>query len=201
MEKDKLISPTGAKVGDKVVLIKGVPIEATAIIAREKAKELLDRGYLAEFIAKAQGYLRDPGISVVRAARIAADHPGVHAMHDPTEGGVATGLHELAFAARAGLRLDADAVPILPEARQLCDEFGLDPLGAIASGALLVAVEHDKAESLCQVLGREEIPAHIIGELLPAHEGIYMVRGGQILPLPRFDSDEITKIFEVVTPH
>ena len=81
---DRLVTTAGAKVGDKILLVKGIPIEATAIIAREKEIELRRRGYSGAFIDRAQRYLYDPGISVVRAAQIATEHPGVHAMQDPT---------------------------------------------------------------------------------------------------------------------
>jgi len=194
--RDKLITNSGGQLGDRVLLVKGVPIEATAIIAREKADDLRRRGYDERFLRVAQGYLQDPGISVVGAARIAADHPGVHAMHDPTEGGLATGLHEVAFASGTGLRLHADRVPVLAEGRRLCEEYGLDPLGAIASGALLVMVEPDQADSLSEAYARAGIPCTHIGDLVPSDEGIYMLRGGERQSLPRYDADEITRVLE-----
>jgi len=193
--RDKLITTAGARVGDKLLLVKGIPIEATAVIAYEKAADLRQRGYDEAFMRKAQGYLHDPGISVVLAARLAAAHKGVHAMHDPTEGGLATGLHELAFAAGTGLRLEAERVPILPEAQRLCREYGLDPLGAIASGALIVAVAPEQADSLLRAYAEARIPCSYVGDLVPSAEGITMIRDGLRQPLPRFDTDEITKVF------
>ncbi len=192
--RDKLITTAGGQVGDKILLVKGIPIEATAIIAHEKVDELRARGYDEAFLRRAQGYLRDPGISVVAVARLAGEHPGVHAMHDPTEGGLATGMHELAFAANAGLRLDADKVTILPEGQRLCTEYGLDPLGAIASGALLVAVEPDNADRLIAAYAKAGVLCTCIGELVSRSEGIYMLRDGRRCLLPRYDSDEITRI-------
>jgi len=193
--RDKLITTSGARIGDKIILVKGVPIDATALIAREKADDLRSRGYTDEFVQRAQQYLFEPGISVVQAARLAAEHPGVRAMHDPTEGGLAMGLREMAYAAGAGLRLDADQVVVLPESARLCAEYGLDPLGAIASGALIVAVDPQCAAGLQATYERAGIPSACIGELLPLREGFYQMRGGQQSPLPRFDSDEITRVF------
>jgi len=192
---DKLITTGGAQVGDSIILVKGIPIEATAIIAREKADDLLRRGYDARFISRAQSYLFDPGISVVAAARLAAEHPGVHAMHDPTEGGLASGLHEIAIASGAGVRLDADHVAILPEGARLCAEFGLDPLGAIASGALLVAIAPEHAAALTALYHRHGIPCSDIGELLPDAAQRLMLRHGELTLLPRYDADEITRVF------
>ncbi len=193
--RERLLTTAGARAGDRVLLVKGVPIEATAIIAHEKGDDLRRRGYDEAFLERARGFLRDPGISVVAAARRAADHPGAHAMHDPTEGGLATGLHELALAAEAGLRLDVERVPILPEGRRLCAEYGLDPLGVIASGALIVAVDPANAKALIEAYRSDGVPCADIGELVPADEGITMVTGGERRTLPRFDSDEITRIF------
>jgi len=195
VQRGQLLTTAGAQVGDRVLLVKGIPIEATAIIAHEKGDDLLRRGYDEAFLARARGYLRDPGISVVAAAQQVAQYPGVHAMHDPTEGGLATGLHELALAADAGVRLDVEHVPILAEGLRLCTEYGLDPLGAIASGALIVAVAPAQARALVETLTRDAVPCADIGEVVPAGEGITMVRDGERRPLPRYDSDEITRIF------
>ena len=192
---DKLITTAGAQVGDKVLLVKQIPIEATAIIAREKAVELGQRGYSEAFLQRAQNCLYDPGISVVRVAGLAAEHAGVHAMHDPTEGGLATGLHEMALAAGTGICLCADKVPILPEGKSLCAEYDLDPLGAIASGALIVAVDPDEADHLIRVYRESGDPCACVGDVLPPDEGVYMLKEGRRIPLPRFDSDEITRLF------
>ena len=116
-------------------------------------------------------------------------------MHDPTEGGLATGLHELAFASHAGLRLDYDRVVLLEEGLMLCAEYGLDPLGAIASGGLIVAVDSAQADSLLHAYHAAQIRATCIGEVLPAEDGIYMIRGDRREELRRFDSDEIARIF------
>ena len=193
--RDRLITTAGARVGDDLLLVKGIPIEATGLIAREKEEELRRRGYDEAFLSRAKGYLFDPGISIVAAARLAAEHPGVHAMHDPTEGGLATGLHEMAFAAGTGLRLDRDRVNVLPEAGRLCQEFGLDPLGAIASGALIVAVDPEQTESLMRVYAQAETSCTCVGKLLPSEAGLYMMQRGERHPLPRYDTDEITRIF------
>ncbi len=194
VEKGRLLTTAGAQVGDKILLVKGVPIEATALIAREKAADLRRRGYDDRFLRKAQNYLYDPGISVVEAARLAARQNGVHAMHDPTEGGLATGLHELALAAGTGLCLRAEQVPILDEGRRLCIEYALDPLGAIASGSLIVAVDAGCVDGFLRAYERAGITCACVGDLLPAEEGIYLLRGGERRPLPRYDRDEITKI-------
>jgi len=192
---ERLVTTGGAQVGDAILLIKPVPIEGTAIIARERAADLAARGYAPELIARAQQFLHDPGISVVRAALRAAELAPVHAMHDPTEGGVVTGLLELARAAHVGLWVDLDRVPVPPEAVALCGEYGLDPLGTIASGALLLALPAEVAEELREALAAEDIPAVVIGQVLEAEEGLQARRQGRSIPLPTFAVDEIAKLF------
>jgi hydrogenase expression/formation protein HypE len=195
VEKDRLVTTGGARVGDAVVLTKGIAIEGTAIIAREREEALRERGYDGEFIGRAQGYLQDPGISVFREARLASDNCAVHAMHDPTEGGLATGLHEVAMAAGAGMIIEEEEIQILPESSLLCEEFGLDPLGTIASGALLLTLPVEEAERLVFLLASDGIPGTVIGYVRPRDEGIKIRRGGVVRDLPRFPSDEIARLF------
>jgi len=193
--KDKLVTTGGAQVGDAIVMTKGVPLEGAAIIAREKAAELSARGVRTAVIERAKRLLRSPGISVVPEAEIACEVGKVHAMHDPTEGGIATALVELADAASVGLRIDRDRVMILPEGDALCRAFGLDPLGTIASGALLITLPPADAGLVLHALAREGIDAHFIGQVVPRAEGVTLVEGARRWPMPVFPQDEITKIF------
>jgi hydrogenase expression/formation protein HypE len=192
--KDKWLATSGAQIGDDIVLVKGIAIEGTSIIAREKAAELKERGYSHEWIARAQRYLYDPGISIVQAARLAVESVAVHAMHDPTEGGLATALHEVALAAGVGLWIDQPTIPIWPESAALCSEFGLNPLGTIASGALLVILPPDQTPALLVVYDRHHIMAARIGGVTASEQGLKMKSGTVIVDLPRFDQDEITRL-------
>jgi len=195
--KDRLVTTGGARVGDAVVLTKGVPLEGAAIIAREKEAELLARGVRPAVIRRAKGFLRTPGLSVLPEAEIACELAPVHAMHDPTEGGVAMALHELAAAAGVGLRIDRDRLTVLPEGRELCAAFGLDPLGTIASGALLLTLAPADAGIVIHALARESIDSHFIGQVVPREQGVVLVQGNHQEPLPVFAQDEITKLFAV----
>jgi hydrogenase maturation factor len=198
--KDRLVTTGGAQVGDAVVLTKGVPLEGAAIIAREKEGELLARGVRQSVIARARRLLRTPGISVMPEAEIACELGTPHAMHDPTEGGVATALIEMAEAAGVGLRIDRDRIPLIPEGAELCRAFGLDPLGTIASGALLLAMAPAEAGVVVHALAREGIECHYIGQVVPRGEGVTLVEGSRRHPMPAFPQDEITKVFRTGGP-
>ncbi|HEX6212906.1 MAG TPA: AIR synthase family protein [Methylomirabilota bacterium] len=193
--RDRLVTTAGAQVGDAIVLTKGVPLEGAAIIAREKEAELRACGVPAAVIRRARGFLRTPGISVRPEAEIACELATVHAMHDPTEGGVATALHELAAAAGVGLRIDRDRITVLPEGRALCEAFGLDPLGTIASGALLMTLAPAEAGVVIHALAREAIDCHFIGQVVPPEQGVTLNEGTRQWPLPTFARDEITRLF------
>lgn len=191
--KDKLVHIKNTRPGDAVVLTKGVGIEGTAIIANAKEnrlKSVLD----LEQLAAAKDFLHTPGISVVADAEIARDYPGVHGMHDPTEGGVATACHEIAIAADCGIRITHSALRIFDETRIICELYGLDPLGLIASGALLITCERSKAPGLVEQYRAKNIAAEIIGEILPKKDGTRLQRREGDIDLPIFEQDEITRI-------
>jgi len=195
VEKGKLVTSSGANIGDVIILTKGVPIEGTAIIAREKEEELVKRGYSREFIERAKHLLYEPGISVVKDALIAVSSGRVHAMHDPTEGGLATGLYELSWASNVSIEVEYELIPFIDEGVQLCAEFGLDPLGTIASGALLIVAHPDDSESITEALNTNGIRASIIGKVVGYGCDVVMKRFGQSYQMPLFIKDEIAKLF------
>jgi hydrogenase expression/formation protein HypE len=120
----------------------------------------------------------------------------VHAMHDPTEGGLATAIYELTMASGLGARIRPEDVQVLPETIALCEALGLDPLGLLASGSLLIAVAPEDCDGVLESLGAEGIPAACIGNLVPAGEGVIMDRRGAESPVPRFERDELARFFE-----
>jgi len=194
-DKGDYVSTAGAQVGDDILLTKGIAVEATALIVREKEKEL--RGVLdAALLERCRAFLHDPGISVVRDARLARVAGRVHAMHDPTEGGLAGGLWELARAAGIGLQIDQAAIPIFPETQRLCAHFGLDALGVIASGALLIACPPEDTQTIIHTLASEGIPTAVIGRAVAREQGCTLLTEEGPKPLPVFARDEIARLFE-----
>jgi hydrogenase maturation factor len=135
-----------------------------------------------------------PGISVLKEALAATESGAVHAMHDPTEGGLATALHELAWAADVGLQVNAEVIPVFPETQSLCNHYHLDPLGLIASGALLIVAPPAEAETIVARLGSEGITATVIGEVTDKSHGIKMHTADGVHDLPLFEQDELTRI-------
>ena len=194
---DEVISTAGARPGDDLVLTKGIAVEGTAIIARELGDRLAVH-FGQEFLDRCAGFLHDPGISVARDARVALEHARgrVHAMHDPTEGGLATGLTEMAAATGCGLEIDGDSLLVFEETRLLCDHLGLDPLGLIASGGLLIALDPAASAAVVAGLRAEGIDARVIGRVLAPGEEVTIVRDGGREAMPVFEADELARLFE-----
>ncbi|MBD3275010.1 MAG: AIR synthase, partial [Candidatus Marinimicrobia bacterium] len=156
VEKEKLVFPGGARSGDRVLLTKGVPIEGTAVLAREfpeKLDEVLDAAELNQ----AQNYLYNPGISVLKDAQIATAAGAVHAMHDPTEGGLQAALWELAIASECRINVNTESVPVSRISTRVCQAFEINPLALIASGSLLLTASPKEADKIRAALEDESI--------------------------------------------
>jgi hydrogenase expression/formation protein HypE len=192
----RLVRKGRIAVGDQILLTRGVAIEGTAILAREKSEQLHGR-VDAKLLARAAGFLLDPGISVVKAALTAASlGQSIHGMHDPTEGGLVTGLYELVAPAGLGLRVLGENIPVFPETTAICHALALDPLKLIASGALLIAVVPESVDSVVTTLGATGIRVAVIGEVRPSNEDATIVTHGIAQPLIPATRDEIARALE-----
>jgi len=196
VKKDKLVTTGGARDGDLVLLVKGVCIEGTSIIAREREAQLLERGIAPSLIQKARTFIFDPGIEVLQAARLASDSVSVHSMHDPTEGGLINGVVEMALASGNEIELHLDKIPVYRESRILCKECGLDPLGVIASGALLLTVSPSDLATLQKALGEASIPWQVIGEVKKGPARVVARDENGLKEIHPFARDEILKIYQ-----
>ena len=184
----RIITAGGARPGDRLLLTKAAGIEGSAILAEERAGELA--GALPSRLLRAARRLRQrPGISVVPEALLAARH-AASAMHDPTEGGIRAGLHEIAFASRVRIDVDLDRIPVLPATAAICRYYAIDPLGLIGSGALLVAVPAAGAGPLLAAWARAGIAGRLIGRV-ERGRGVRARRDGRRAAFPWLVRDEI----------
>jgi hydrogenase maturation factor len=194
VEKEKLIETSGARPNDDVVITKGIVIEGTSIIAREKEKELKKKGYSQSFIEKCKSHLYN--ISVVKDALVASETVRVHCMHDPTEGGLANGLYEIAQASGTGMLIYKDRIPILKESEILCKEYNLNLLGTITSGTLVLTLPPEETGKLLRKYKNVGIEASLIGKVKEKNYGVKILDSGKLRDLEYSEKDEITKIFE-----
>jgi hydrogenase maturation factor len=198
-EQGKYVSCSGARIGDKIILTKGTGIEGTAILASDRKKEL-STVFDEPFLEKAESYFEK--ISVVTDALTAFRTGGVSAMHDPTEGGVAGGLHELADAAKVGFNVYAEKILVPKETRKICAYFGVDPLQLISSGSLLVVAKEEKADQIISSLSKKDVQASVLGEVLePALGRNLITTSGEKTELVRPDTDHLWKALEKPAKH
>jgi hydrogenase maturation factor len=189
-------SPTktgGGQIGDALLQINPMGIEGTSITVSENP--VLIRRQLGEQILKtAQEALRSPGLSVVAPANLILSKFTVHAMHDPTEGGIATGIREMALCSDTGITVQEEKLLIMPETQDICKCLGLDPLGLVSSGCLLVALPGSEAEAAISFMHRHGYQASQIG-ILNDQSGTYELvdPAGHKTPLPFFAADELAR--------
>ena len=144
-------------------------------------------------IGKSAELLDTLGISVVKDAQICTQME-VHSLHDITEGGLVTALHEVATASGLGVAIEEDSVPVLPETAEVCNALGLHPLALLASGAMLVTLHSQYTPALLRSLERAGIDAWEIGQMIPSEEGrVLFARNGEEVPLPIFQRDELAR--------
>ncbi len=196
VEKEKLVATAGAKPGNALILTKGIFIEGTSIIGREKEEELKEKGQSDEFIQKCKNYLYEPGISVLKEALLANRQFKINSFHDVTEGGLACSIAEMSISSNTGVLIEKERVSVLPEPLILSRLYNLDPLNTISSGSLLIAVEENESYELVNLLKKNNILAEKIGNIIPKKDGLKIKENdGNISPLIYSETDEITKIF------
>lgn len=185
-----MLEPGKAQAGDELWISHTAGIEGTALLAFEMEADL--RAAIgSDLVGQAQALLLEPGISVSRDAQALLRTGIVTALHDATEGGVATAIHEVAAASGLGAEIDGTAIPVAESTRAVADHFGIDPLGLISSGALIIATQPGAEPDLIESM----VPVRKIGILTddPTRLTISTERG--VEDLKRFDSDELTRAF------
>ncbi len=185
--KDGYVTSSGAKSGDDVILTKKAGLEGTAIIASDFEDRLIGK-MSAEEIERAKSFIEL--ISVVAEGKIGAKY-GATAMHDVTEGGVLGAAYEIALASNVGITLWEDKIPFYDETLKICKIMGLNPLGLISSGSMLMTAPD--GEKIIEALRSEGIEAAIIGKI--TDKGFNIIdKNGNISPFTPLERDELWKI-------
>ena len=197
--RSRLLDKRRMRPGDQILLTKALAVEGTAILAREFRPALESLGVPPEEVSRCREFLFSPGISVLEEAETVLESGGVSALHDVTEGGAATALDELTRAGRHRIRVWAHRIPVFPETARICRLLGIDPLGLIGSGSLLVVCRPDSRERLREALGDRGIQATWVGEVLGPGSGVEAVDGeGRSFPWPHFETDELPRAIEIL---
>ncbi|MEE8415990.1 MAG: HAD-IA family hydrolase [Desulfobacterales bacterium] len=195
VSKANLLEKRNIKPGDRVLFTKSVAVEGTAIIAGEMGDRLSGLGLKDGEIDRCRAFRSKIGIT--DEAQIAGRSPGVSAMHDVTEGGLATALEELGISGRHKIRIDMDKIPIYPETEKICQMLDIKPLGLIGSGSLLICCRKKNFEKLMAGIIKAGIDVTCIGEVMEKGAGIEAVSRGKPAKWPKFEVDEIARLFSL----
>ena len=194
--RSDILMTSAAQTGDRIILTNGIAIEGTAILARECSTDLLNAGIDSETIERAANYLWNPGISVLKQSSIVSQNSKVSSMHDVTEGGLSTALSEMSIASNVGMLINLREIKVLPETQTICDVLGLNPLGLISSGALIISIKKEGVKELINSLESQGFSAFEIGEIISRDCGLKLNAGnGEIISMTRFDRDELARFF------
>jgi HAD superfamily hydrolase (TIGR01509 family) len=183
--EDRALTTGGLRAGDHIAMTRSAGLEGTAILMGEYGKQLAALHPQGAF-DELDEHLAGNWLLVAEHALAAARCDGVSALHDVTEGGVGEALHEMAQASGLTIEADRDRIPVLGPTRTLCADLGLDPLGLIGSGSLLIGCVEAGRKQLEQVFAELEIPLTWIAQ----------ARAAEARPesnLPRFPRDELLK--------
>ena len=160
------IGPKRAAIGDKIIVNGPVALHGIAIMS---VREGLQFGTKIESDTASLNGL---------VARMLEVCPDIHVLRDPTRGGIASSLNEIAESANKGIVIHEDTIPIDEEVRGACEILGLDPLYVANEGKLLAFVSAAESESLLSTmkahpLGRNSV---IIGEVVGDHPGTVLMK-------------------------
>ena len=185
---ERTVPTGGLRPGDAVVQVGPAPVEGAAVLAQVLPAERL--AMVSARVTDAAGAALDtPGISVVEPA-LAAARAGASALHDPTEGGLSAGLHEMAEASGVAIVLEPKRILWFEPGVELCAVAELDPWGTLASGTLLAGFASDRTDGAVHDLARAGHSVSVIGRA--AHGCGVTFTGGA--PLTRFERDELSRL-------
>ncbi|MFH0913952.1 MAG: hydrogenase expression/formation protein HypE [Chloroflexota bacterium] len=155
------ISGSHARPGDKVILSGGIGEHGIAVLSQREGLEfsvpiVSDCACLNKLVA-----------DMLKAS------PNIHCLRDPTRGGLATTLNELAGQSQVGIRIEEDRIPVHDAVRAACDLLGFDPLYVANEGKLVAIVPAEDAEKVLAKMKRNRYgkQATIIGEVVSQHPG------------------------------
>jgi hydrogenase maturation factor len=191
------VTSGGAKAGDSVIVTKTIGIEGTSILATEGIAYLTEK--LGDDVVREGKQLRN-SISVVKDGLIAFGTGFIHAMHDPTEGGLANGIHEICDASGVGFELENDLIPMHDATKQICECLQIHPLELISSGSMLICCDSKRAAEVIEKLAAAKVDAVSIGKLHsdPTHRKIII--DGSIHDLQRPTTDAIWTALKKINP-
>jgi hydrogenase maturation factor len=187
------VRTSGARVGDQVLVTKGIALEGTAILAQDFADVARRLGLEDQDLVQASDLMAE--VSVVPEALAVATH-GVTAMHDVTRGGVLETLLEIADLSRVRIEVDVSRIPTRPVISRFAEAFQFDPLRMISSGTLSATVPPGRVKDVSQALEELGTPFAYVGQVTEG-AGVRVLRGGKSIHYTeiRCEEDELARMW------
>lgn len=162
------IRPRRAAPGDVVIVSGAIGVHGVAVLSR---REGLEFEAAVESDCAALGSLVADMLAVTR---------DLHVLRDPTRGGVAAALNEIATAASVGVVLQERAIPVPEQVASACSMLGLDPMYVANEGKLLAFVPRTEADAVLTAMRAHPLGAEaaVIGECVTDHPGMVVARTG-----------------------
>jgi hydrogenase expression/formation protein HypE len=193
----KFITSAGARPDDDIIMTKSAGIEGTSLLATDFSQRLTEEG-VGKYLRQAKAMRHS--IGVVEDAMIATRSGGIHAMHDPTEGGLLQGVWEIAEASKTGFTVNESRIAIKPATEKICSALRVNPLRLLSSGCLLIAADKRKSSLILRRLRASGIQAHIIGRFTERKEGRRMVMpDGTSIEIGPSERDELYRVIETLS--
>ena len=189
----KPVKTGGARVGDHVLVTKGIALEGTSILAKDFVDVAHELGINDQELAGARKLMDE--VSVVPEALALSTH-GVNAMHDVTRGGLLETLMEIAYLSDVGIEIDTSKIPVRHIISRFADAFQFDPLKMISSGTLAATVSPDRVDDVRNALKDLEIPFAFVGYVTDG-VGVRILREGKAIHYSniRCEEDELARMW------
>jgi hydrogenase expression/formation protein HypE len=197
VKKEEAVTTSGAKLGDRIIMTKGLGIEGTSILCRDLEKVLVGNGVSKTTIATGRNYLFDPGISIIKDVSTILETAKVNSMHDLTEGGISTGIIEMATASKVGVVINNDDLIITPITLECCKATSINPLGLLSSGALVATLKPSDVDDVIRALSKKNILCKNIGYVTEQKSKILLTSNKRTIEFPRFHRDELARCFDM----
>ncbi|MBE0526934.1 MAG: AIR synthase family protein, partial [Candidatus Thorarchaeota archaeon] len=191
------VTSSGAKPGDSLIVTKTIGIEGTSILTTEGSSYFT--GKLGDDIVRDGRELRNL-ISVVKDGVTAFRTGFINAMHDPTEGGLANGIHEICDASGVGCEIENNLIPMNDITRQVCEHLEINPLELISSGSMLICCGSENAPHVIEELAAVDIEAAVIGSFVPDSTHRKIIIDGSTHDLKRPTADALWSALKKINP-
>jgi len=195
-DEGKYVTSSGAKPGDAIIVTKTIALEGTLILATEGEEFLANKiPYTTLIHAK---NLKSQLCVVVEG--VAAFETGyVSAMHDPTEGGLSNGLHELCDASNVGFEIYSDAIPIDDSTFEICTALDVSPMELISSGCMIICCRNEHVNEVVNTIRSRGVMPTVIGQIVEDPKRRILVTDSDGIPLERPTTDALWDALKKIT--